>query len=197
MINILLSEFTFQYVSIISDCSRTHYCSGKGIYIPICFYYFQNPQWSRQSQYLIYIPICFYYFGFVYRFYDLRVVFTFQYVSIISVRTALTTWSWLIFTFQYVSIISTANIGGKLVIDTIYIPICFYYFPDFIKVYYETMNLHSNMFLLFPCLPRMSASPLLTFTFQYVSIISLPSPSCKSARLNLHSNMFLLFRSMA
>ena len=55
------------------------------------------------------------------------------------------------------------------------------------------MNLHSNMFLLFPCLPRMSASPLLTFTFQYVSIISLPSPSCKSARLNLHSNMFLLF----
>ncbi len=91
MINILLSEFTFQYVSIISDCSRTHYCSGKGIYIPICFYYFQNPQWSRQSQYLIYIPICFYYFGFVYRFYDLRVVFTFQYVSIISVRTALTT----------------------------------------------------------------------------------------------------------
>ncbi len=84
-------QFTFQYVSIISDCSRTHYCSGKGIYIPICFYYFQNPQWSRQSQYLIYIPICFYYFGFVYRFYDLRVVFTFQYVSIISVRTALTT----------------------------------------------------------------------------------------------------------
>ena len=98
--------------------------------------------------------------------------FTFQYVSIISL-TASTAWSCCLiftfqyvsiisdihwdkkcyvplFTFQYVSIISTDEQYDKFFADSIYIPICFYYFHR---------EAHINI-------------PRKKFTFQYVSIIS-------------------------
>ena len=78
------------------------------------------------------------------------------------------------------------------------------------------MNLHSNMFLLFPCLDnkrgtviiiyipicfyyfrtlRTSPDTNISFTFQYVSIISLDGYFISGDPKHLHSNMFLLFRN--
>ena len=183
--------FTFQYVSIISDLRTSRERRSKRFtfqYVSIISKY------SNIFKYLlfIYIPICFYYFLFS---------------------------------------ISTVMYG-----DSIYIPICFYYFQiqqyiqisvvhlhsnmfllfrrQFRKRNSNPNNLHSNMFLLFPKLINFFAYSL-SFTFQYVSIISCsPVPFCSiccsftfqyvsiislSCQLyflhitHLHSNMFLLF----
>ena len=55
-------EFTFQYVSIISD-KTFMFDKFATIYIPICFYYFRIDSPTSISNVSIYIPICFYYFG--------------------------------------------------------------------------------------------------------------------------------------
>ena len=80
----------------------------------------------------------------------LLLIFTFQYVSIISQFAVQVFLIKQVFTFQYVSIISK-SINEFLIWKKIYIPICFYYF--------EWGN-------------RGPDSPLAVFTFQYVSIIS-------------------------
>ena len=108
------------------------------IYIPICFYYFNltsymvlNLNGNLHSNMfllflsclsllcvsvLIYIPICFYYFHSLnYSLHPLA-LFTFQYVSIISVSVSSFYPARNAFTFQYVSIISycSGDIGFPL-----------------------------------------------------------------------------------
>ncbi len=119
------------------------------IYIPICFYYFQDEhifiengisftfqyvsiisqQCQKEAQFTaIYIPICFYYFPSIpSALIPSGSSFTFQYVSIISRFPFLATLITYIFTFQYVSIISDKTFMFDK-FATIYIPICFYYF---------------------------------------------------------------------
>ena len=152
--------FTFQYVSIISFIRR-HRCSTfKLIYIPICFYYFELMELIIRSQmlftfqYVSIISLC--------PYLPMRCIrpFTFQYVSIISDQFSEYRKDKFAFTFQYVSIIShPARLlaKGKF---TIYIPICFYYFE----------------------LVRKPAVRDGRFTFQYVSIISFSTGS----RCNCH-----------
>ena len=57
------------------------------IYIPICFYYFLSWSFIILSAAFIYIPICFYYFCFSRTSFRYTIQFTFQYVSIISLKT--------------------------------------------------------------------------------------------------------------
>ena len=76
------------------------------IYIPICFYYFDNEVYLTEAIY----------------------EFTFQYVSIISSSLNTNKLILVQFTFQYVSIISDDLRGMSLTASDIYIPICFYYF---------------------------------------------------------------------
>ena len=55
----------------------------------------------------------------------------------------------------------------------IYIPICFYYFEiEALQNIEEQIDLHSNMFLLFPVIATAVIATAVIFTFQYVSIIS-------------------------
>ena len=102
---ILFPRFTFQYVSIISQqCQKE--AQFTAIYIPICFYYFCAP--------IFLVPLS------------------------------------IIFTFQYVFIISQSALPKDITVICIYIPICFYYF--FVReaaMRCDYFNLHSNMFLLF------------------------------------------------
>ena len=61
----------------------------------------------------------------------------------------------------------------------IYIPICFYYFEiEALQNIEEQIDLHSNMFLLFPVIATAVIATAVIFTFQYVSIIS--AVPCKS-----------------
>ena len=121
--------------------------------------------------------------------------FTFQYVSIISATVGIGTLVTALFTFQYVSIISmrseadllqqSKNLHSNMFLlflrqqellkyaQSIYIPICFYYFWNGFKTGLEITW---------------------KFTFQYVSIISAIEIAHSAAFFNLHSNMFLLFR---
>ena len=55
-------DFTFQYVSIISDVQPPSIINNYELYIPICFYYFQDRRAEIQRGAGLYIPICFYYF---------------------------------------------------------------------------------------------------------------------------------------
>ena len=98
------------------------------IYIPICFYYFAILSNFFIFRFKIYIPICFYYFC----------------------RSRSETFLPGIFTFQYVSIISKLDIELYTDDKDIYIPICFYYFNPSMKKQWNLIDLHSNMFLLFP-----------------------------------------------
>ena len=119
--------FTFQYVSIISSFLVLLSCypqdlhsnmfllflsihpqchPSKFIYIPICFYYFENTENIAREAEAIYIPICFYYFKRLGRVFKRAVQFTFQYVSIISCFAFNSHANFNPFTFQYVSIIS-------------------------------------------------------------------------------------------
>ena len=124
----ILTKFTFQYVSIISDLKikylkqRSHLHSNMFLLFLACesskmhsteFHLHSNmfllfPIFLSSSFYptKIYIPICFYYFKLVCSPFLPEVIFTFQYVSIIS-TVQLTEW-------------------------------------------HSRWNLHSNMFLLFP-----------------------------------------------
>ena len=77
-------DFTFQYVSIISDVQPPSIINNYELYIPICFYYFQDRRAEIQRGAGLYIPICFYYFEPKHEPYYLCYSFTFQYVSIIS-----------------------------------------------------------------------------------------------------------------
>ena len=54
-----------------------------------------------------------------------------------------------LFTFQYVSIISVHPLHTSDVTSGIYIPICFYYFMGNLLHFPRLIHLHSNMFLLF------------------------------------------------
>ena len=76
--------------------------------------------------------------------------FTFQYVSIISEISNVVVNLFVEFTFQYVSIISKVTELKESAKESIYIPICFYYF-DFFNLAMQDAgsHLHSNMFLLF------------------------------------------------
>ena len=102
----LLISFTFQYVSIISGRIYKRVYELCKIYIPICFYYFDNEVYLTEAIY----------------------EFTFQYVSIISSSLNTNKLILVQFTFQYVSIISDDLRGMSLTASDIYIPICFYYF---------------------------------------------------------------------
>ena len=82
--NFVLILFTFQYVSIISSSSLNSLIVIIPIYIPICFYYFTRSEWVHR---------CWWWF-------------TFQYVSIISIKKRKKYTIARKFTFQYVSIIS-------------------------------------------------------------------------------------------
>ena len=121
---------------------------------------------------VIYIPICFYYFSSLkHKFIDYLILFTFQYVSIISPAFASVFVPSDVFTFQYVSIISITDYFQDTAGCYIYIPICFYYFG---------------------C-KRAGILTTTTFTFQYVSIISSEHGILTTVWDDLHSNMFLLF----
>ena len=101
--------------------------------------------------------------------------FTFQYVSIISDGLAAGTYNVTLFTFQYVSIISYPYRSFSVYVFPIYIPICFYYFwKKNTCSQWKVYHLHSNMFLLFPSIQSTIKFGSISFTFQYVSIISRP-----------------------
>ena len=124
--------------------------------------------------YQIYIPICFYYFASIKFIIFLVALFTFQYVSIISESVEKTDYRhyniYIPICFYYF-----VSLRHPLCISpSIYIPICFYYFITFIA----------------------SSEPPLSFTFQYVSIISLHVFVRFRIKSYLHSNMFLLFLIM-
>ena len=168
---ILFPRFTFQYVSIISQqCQKE--AQFTAIYIPICFYYFCAP--------IFLVP--------------LSIIFTFQYVFIISQSalpkdiTVICIYIPILFRITN-SIYATYNHNLhsnmfllfqllveqgytdfenlhsnmfllfltsnliKSLLDFIYIPICFYYFQD------EHIFIENGI----------------SFTFQYVSIISVQS----------------------
>ena len=147
---ILFPRFTFQYVSIISLLSPRHsflpeahlhsnmfllflYISERLI---LCvqnlhsnmFLLFRLELLLKAGVIKIYIPICFYYFAVAYLTIVAGIIFTFQYVSIISMEL-----TWISVRHRF-----------------IYIPICFYYFRyKFWASKCSKGNLHSNMFLLF------------------------------------------------
>ena len=132
--------------------------------------------WGRTpSKYTssIYIPICFYYFGMERATVFVALTwFTFQYVSIISIKSvkkySRRNLIYIPICFYYFSMPITANTtAGKIYIPIcfyyfcllvlffhkyfpIYIPICFYYFWLTWAVLSSVVYLHSNMFLLFP-----------------------------------------------
>ena len=95
----------FQYVSIISQQCQNE-AQFTAIYIPICFYYFCAP--------IFLVP--------------LSIIFTFQYVFIISQSalpkdiTVICIYIPICFYYFVLQIVYTQ------LITTIYIPICFYYF---------------------------------------------------------------------
>ena len=101
------SEFTFQYVSIISGTRRSKKNIVKKIYIPICFYYFPICQIALSTSSSIYIPICFYYF---------------------KLATCSKTSPGCIYIPICFYYFCTA-FSGLNFHNIIYIPICFYYFP--------------------------------------------------------------------
>ena len=145
-----------------------------------------------------------------------------------------------VFTFHYVSIISIPPSRPNLWLILIYIPLCFYYFASSRTAASLYLHLHSIMFLLFRrylahkvrnvliYIPlcfyyffsviflSMSSTfiyiPLcfyyfgktddeiresVIFTFHYVSIISRAELVLREVRRNLHSIMFLLFPTLA
>ena len=117
---ILFPRFTFQYVSIISQqCQKE--AQFTAIYIPICFYYFCAP--------IFLVP--------------LSIIFTFQYVFIISQSalpkdiTVICIYIPICFYYFVLQIVYTQ------LITTIYIPICFYYFPSNVVLYNSTTILPS------------------------------------------------------
>ena len=143
-------------------------------YVPICFYYFSFYDTITDFVSKIYIPICFYYFSAV--------------PEGSAVYGNLHSNMFLLFLCSHFS---------RSTFNHIYIPICFYYFtisPS--ERYNSDMHLHSNMFLLFltsnliKSLLDFIYIPIcfyyfqdehifiengISFTFQYVSIISVQS----------------------
>ena len=125
---ILFPRFTFQYVSIISLLSPRHSFLPEAhlhsnmfllfLYIAerliLCvqnlhsnmFLLFRLELLLKAGVIKIYIPICFYYFAVAYLTIVAGIIFTFQYVSIISMEL-----TWISVRHRF-----------------IYIPICFYYF---------------------------------------------------------------------
>ena len=97
--------------------------------------------------------------------------FTFQYVSIISIASKRFTEVHDEFTFQYVSIISLIVPAGNS-FTAIYIPICFYYFEKLVtgKIYKSGIYIPICFYYFYLLL--VSKSKSISFTFQYVSIIS-------------------------
>ena len=81
----LLSCFTFQYVSIISDLIVSSFQS-EYLYIPICFYYFRKQHWNNQKVMNTLHSNMFLLFQLLESDKNyFKKCFTFQYVSIISV----------------------------------------------------------------------------------------------------------------
>ena len=187
------------------------------IYIPICFYYFTTFRAFNNVFVCIYIPICFYYFLNKLLYSLFSYLFTFQYVSIISIIFGhnINNSAW--FTFQYVSIIS--NITGD---TSCYAQLFTFQYVSIISNRRDiwkkiaVTHLHSNMFLLFRKHWRRASGqnqiyiPICfyyfldepdfgvteySFTFQYVSIISFLNCLIILCIIHLHSNMFLLFLS--
>ena len=121
---------------------------------------------------LIYIPICFYYFQVGYKAIETAMIFTFQYVSIISILNFIFIPITSTFTFQYVSIISPLVLRTVLYHLNLHSNMFLLFRTIESCVENIHVHLHSNMFLLFRsfvCLNLFCAYP---FTFQYVSIIS-------------------------
>ena len=125
---ILFPRFTFQYVSIISQqCQKE--AQFTAIYIPICFYYFCAP--------IFLVPLS------------------------------------IIFTFQYVFIISQSALPKDITVICIYIPICFYYFESVRKIQRHSFIIYIPIcFYYFEQKGYKSKRRIKVFTFQYVSIIS-------------------------
>ena len=98
--------------------------------------------------------------------------FTFQYVSIISVRRFNDKSVWCGFTFQYVSIISFIRRHRCSTFKLIYIPICFYYFELMELIIRSQMLFTFQYVSIISQVSRRFIYILKTFTFQYVSIIS-------------------------
>ena len=159
------------------------------------FLLFQKNRHYGSAYHRIYIPICFYYFRGLPFHHPSAGTFTFQYVSIISQvflsRYHLNDTIYIPICFYYFRYLLLPSCSPC----TIYIPICFYYFrkqdvrelteevnlhsnmfllfrldDSYERNYYR--NLHSNMFLLFQKNMSIRQVSLMTFTFQYVSIIS-------------------------
>ena len=125
---ILFPRFTFQYVSIISLLSPRHSFLPEAHLHSNMFLLFRLELLLKAGVIKIYIPICFYYFAVAYLTIVAGIIFTFQYVSIISMEL-----TWISVRHRF-----------------IYIPICFYYFRyKFWASKCSKGNLHSNMFLLF------------------------------------------------
>ena len=148
---ILFPRFTFQYVSIISLLSPRHSFLPEAHLHSNMFLLFRLELLLKAGVIKIYIPICFYYFAVAYLTIVAGIIFTFQYVSIISMEL-----TWISVRHRF-----------------IYIPICFYYFRyKFWASKCSKGNLHSNMFLLFLSSIIRGDCKDIVFTFQYVSIIS-------------------------
>ena len=120
-------------------------------------------------------------------------VFTFQYVSIISVSTSEPLIEGPLFTFQYVSIISLVEMNKNHILKNLHSNM-FLLFPfKSWRTFFYNYHLHSNMFLLFHSQSLRLYQYSKKFTFQYVSIISVVRCSSLIYAYHLHSNMFLLF----
>ena len=123
--------FTFQYVSIISLpnalCTEAFEHLHSNMFL--LFHEYSNVICCFTDS--IYIPICFYYFGYTTsRLRQEKVLFTFQYVSIISNlmrnKIILTQHIYIPICFYYFFLQRAISSATFL----IYIPICFYYFVD-------------------------------------------------------------------
>ena len=193
-----LSKFTFQYVSIISSFLIVDCNFDTPIYIPICFYYFEGSRTTvytgrlhlHSNMFLLFQVgdsstsiLLLHLHSNMFLLFPLggkgsdayKEIFTFQYVSIISLSVSgsftsviyLHSNMFLLFRFE------TRSTGNY---SRIYIPICFYYFTEIpdkvanaIKFTFQYVSIISFRCFLMGHLEKQ-------FTFQYVSIISPVKP---------------------
>ena len=167
----LLMRFTFQYVSIISLLSPRHSFLPEAhlhsnmflLFRDFLFLLLSLPTYLHSNMFLLF-PFCSLPVSVLLRHLHSNMFLLFLYIAerlILCVQN-LHSNMFLLFLF-FPNFISIYN--------PIYIPICFYYF----KIYPQ------------------SVTTQIRFTFQYVSIISKKFVAMLLVGVNLHSNMFLLF----
>ena len=147
----------------------------KLIYIPLCFYLYDNDRAFKNAAELIYIPLCFY----------LYILLSSSQCPVFHIYIP------LCFYLYY----TPEDVYNA--VKEIYIPLCFYLYKFSQGGNSPILaDLHSTMFLLI----RRAGTSLTScsiFTFHYVSTYTPSALSEASYPLHLHSTMFLLIPAIS